>query len=164
CIEQSWFLSADTQLYIISPIILFNIEKKPWKTCLACLGFCVVSAAYAFIITFNNNYPTFYFEGTSEYQHYLYTPTFVRMPPWLLGMVFGYLIFKYKQISIPRGANLSLWVFSLSIMIFLILVQCWLTRSAYNVLIAATYNSLARPAWAIAFGLIIFSCVTGHGG
>ncbi|KAJ8943187.1 hypothetical protein NQ314_009810, partial [Rhamnusium bicolor] len=105
-----------------------------------------------------------YFRGNKDYLQHIYQPTFIRMPPWVIGILLGYIIFKYQQVRIPKGANICLWFFSLSLMVYLILIHVVFTRNQYDPLRSAVFNSCARSAWAIALSLIIYLCVTGHGG
>ncbi|KAJ8985403.1 hypothetical protein NQ317_007561 [Molorchus minor] len=164
CVEQSWYLAVDSQLYLISPIILLNLENRPLKTCMACIAACLISGFYAFIITIKNNYTAFFIEGSRGYYQFIYTAAFARMPPWLIGVVLGYLIFTNQRIRIPKAANLFLWFSCVSLMTYIILIHLVLTRNEYDPLVAAVFNSCVRPAWALGVGMIIFSCVTGHGG
>ncbi|CAG9820129.1 unnamed protein product [Phaedon cochleariae] len=165
CVEHSWYLSVDSQLFFVSPIILMNLIKRPWKTCLACVAACVASGLYTFIITMQNNYGAIYFEFNKSYQQYIYQPTFVRMPPWLIGFVFGFLIYKYRDMKIPKVANLIAWTFTLGLLFALIFVHLVFTRThEYSALKSALFNSLARQGWAIGVGTVVLLCTTGNGG
>ncbi|KAJ8922594.1 hypothetical protein NQ315_007624 [Exocentrus adspersus] len=164
CIEQSWYLSVDTQLYIISPVILKNLLKSPKKTILYCVVACLVSAVYSFVITLQNGYGAVYYEADAGFYQYIYHSTFVRMPPWLIGIVMGYLIFNYQQITIPKCISLLTWIFSLTVMTVITLAHVLFTRNDYDSFRSAVYNAAARPGWALAVALIVFLCVTGHGG
>lgn len=52
CIEQSWYLSADMQLYVMSPLLLFPLVKWP-KFGIVCLLLCCITSQIAtFFVTF----------------------------------------------------------------------------------------------------------------
>ncbi|XP_018573256.1 uncharacterized protein LOC108912502 [Anoplophora glabripennis] len=164
CIEQSWYLAVDSQLYFISPIILKNLIKFPKRTVLACLVACLVSAVYTYVITIQNHYGAMYYEGNKEYYHSIYLPTFVRMPAWLIGIVFGYFVVAYQQITIPKCVNVFVWLFSLGTMAFIVLVHLVFARNPYDPFRSAVFNAAARPMWALSVAFIVFLCVSGHGG
>ncbi|CAH1104896.1 unnamed protein product [Psylliodes chrysocephalus] len=165
CMEQAWYLAVDCQLFFISPIILVNLLSKPVRTVLACIGICLLTGIYTFIITIRNNYGSIYFESNKEYYTNIYTSTIVRMPPWFIGIIFGYILFKYKHIKLTKVVSSLAWITAFLTLAGLILVHLVFTATnEYNVMNAAIFNSSARQFWALAIGLILFLCTINRDG
>nr|CAH7715537.1 unnamed protein product [Callosobruchus chinensis] len=164
CLEQTWYLAVDSQLFLLSPILLIALSKAPLKTCFACIGACLVSGLYAFIITYQNNYAALYHEGNKVYQQYIYLSTFVRMPSWLIGFVTGVIIFYYRNVKLQQVTVLFAWIASISTLTYLVMLHLTFLTNDYDPIKAAMFNSAARPAWSIAICLIVFLCSSGHGG
>ncbi|KAG5865625.1 hypothetical protein JTB14_005030, partial [Gonioctena quinquepunctata] len=165
CVEQSWYLAVDSQLFFLSPIILIYLQKKPWKTCLACICACIMSGIYTFIITTQNGYGALYTEGDKAFYENIYQATTVRMPAWLIGIIFGFLIYRYRDLKIPKVTNYFIWTSIVIFAFYLMFIHHFLlTAPDYNAYGAAFFNSCARQAWALATGMVVFLCSTGNGG
>ncbi|XP_074037523.1 nose resistant to fluoxetine protein 6 isoform X2 [Leptinotarsa decemlineata] len=164
CVEQAWYLAVDSQLFFISPIILIYFLKMPWRTSSMCIVACIISALYAFVITVQNELGATYIEGNQAYLERIYGSTFVRMPPYLIGLIFGFLLYKYQKIKIPMVTNLFLWISTFAACCALIAVHQVFTGNNYDSVRAGLFNSCARPAWALVTGSVVFLCSTGHGG
>ncbi|XP_057670643.1 nose resistant to fluoxetine protein 6-like [Diorhabda carinulata] len=165
CMQHSWYLAVDTQLFLMSPILLNILIKKPIKTCLLCIVICIVTAIYTFLITIYNQYGATMFESDLSYQYNIYQATSVRLPAWLIGFIFGYLIYKYNDVNISPIATFFAWLVIFTTMIGLILVHLVFIRAnEYIGLNAALYNSLAKQLWALAMGSTIFLCTINRNG
>ncbi|CAH1957146.1 unnamed protein product [Acanthoscelides obtectus] len=164
CLDQTWYLAVDSQLFMLSPILLISMCKAPLKTCLACIGACVISGLYAFILTYQNEYGAIYYEGNREYHRYIYLSTFVRMPSWLIGFVTGVILYNYRNVKLKQVTVLFGWAFSILTLVYLVMAHSSFLKNDYDLVKAALFNSAARPAWSIAICVIVFLCSSGHGG
>ncbi|KAJ3630435.1 hypothetical protein MTP99_011629 [Tenebrio molitor] len=167
CIQQTWYLSVDTQLYAVAPLILFFIKKNPTRTFLAIIMLCFVSMVYTWTITVVKDAGfVLFWDLNADDSLYVYFSTLSRMPAWLIGIVFGYFLYrnKNKKNSISQLANITLWLVSLCSMLALVLYQVVFVRHNYDVTRSAFFNSLSRPIWSLAVCSIIYSCCTGRGG
>ncbi|KAJ3630434.1 hypothetical protein MTP99_011629 [Tenebrio molitor] len=167
CIHQSWYLSVDTQLYAMAPLILFSIKKNPTRTFLVIIVLCFVSIVYTWTITVVKHVEFLvFYKLKQEDLVYVYFSTLSHMPAWLIGIVFGYFLYqnKNKKNSISRLVNITLWLVSLCSMLALVLYHVVFTRHNYDVTRSAFFNSLSRPIWSLAVCSIIYSCSTGRGG
>ncbi|XP_044749794.1 uncharacterized protein LOC123310390 [Coccinella septempunctata] len=166
CAVHTWYLAIDTQLYILSPLIIIGLRKFPKKTILIMVSIILLSICAAFEVTWQKKLgATFLNQNPLEYKN-LYTPTHIRVPPWLLGAITGYLIAKYKgqKLNLDKISVLILWIISVGSLLFILLIQKAYHDNDYNVWYSAIYNSLARPLWGAAVCMIIVLCVFGKGG
>ncbi|XP_044267470.1 nose resistant to fluoxetine protein 6-like [Tribolium madens] len=166
CMQHSWYLSVDTQLYVVvAPIILYYIKKNPSKTLLGITVVCLLSILYTFLIVVYYNIGFIsYWEMDENDSRITYFNPLSRMPPWLVGTVLGYLLYQKKKFQIPPKTNFLLWTTSLLLMLQLILYHQVFLNSPHNVFRSAFFNSCSRLLWSLSVCFIVFSCSTGHGG
>ncbi|KPJ06931.1 Nose resistant to fluoxetine protein 6 [Papilio machaon] len=173
CIGATWYLAIDVQLHLLSPLILVWVlsgnKRITWSALTAGV---VLSLTAATVYNFINEFPTGMItaergDEMMYYMVYYYMNTLTRAPPFLVGMVFGYLLHTYrgKPVNISTILNLILWALSLS----LLLVVCYCTHPTMqpgwdNQTVDSLINSFMRPAWALGLGWVIFACVHGYGG
>ncbi|CAG9826873.1 unnamed protein product [Diabrotica balteata] len=99
-----------------------------------------------------------YFEG-------MYLPTKTRLPPYFIGIIFGYIVYKYKNLKLRRPIRYLAWVAVIGTMFGLILVHLVYTRAtSYNPVRSALFNGFARQLWAIAQGCFIILCLSDKNG
>ncbi|CAG9854231.1 unnamed protein product [Phyllotreta striolata] len=165
CLDHAWYLAVDSQLYFISPIVLSGLLTYPARTILTCIGVCLISAIYTFVITMKNNYGAIYFEGNQEYLNNIYISTLVRMPPWFIGIIFGYIIYNYRNRRLNKIVNCLCWFSSTSVIVGLIMVHLVFVKSnEYSAVNSALFNSMARQLWSVAVAVLLFLCTVNREG
>ncbi|XP_015835187.1 nose resistant to fluoxetine protein 6 isoform X2 [Tribolium castaneum] len=165
CMQHTWYLSVDTQLYVIvAPIILYYMKKNPSKTLLGITLACLFSILYTFLMVVHYNLGFIpYWEMEDNDSKITYFNPLSRMPSWLVGSVLGYLLYQNKKLQNPQKINFLLWTASLLLMLGLILYHQVFMNSPHNVFRSAFFNSFSRFMWSLAVCFIIFSCSTGRG-
>ncbi|XP_072376185.1 nose resistant to fluoxetine protein 6-like [Diabrotica undecimpunctata] len=165
CVEQSWYLSVDMQLFFISPPLLYILVRNPVRACMVCVAICLTSGIYSYISTIQNNHGANYFEVNVGYFEGMYLPTKTRLPPYFIGIIFGYIVYRYKNIKLRRPIRYLAWVAVIGTMFGLILVHLVYTRAtSYSPVRSALFNGGARQLWAIAQGCFIILCITDKNG
>ncbi|RZC41674.1 Acyl transf 3 domain containing protein, partial [Asbolus verrucosus] len=92
CVPQSWYLSVDFQLYLLSPMILIPLKKRStigliWIGILIATGIII-----PFTITYTYKIPAFMLTFTEDIQTYMwryYKQTHTRFGPYVIGMLAG---------------------------------------------------------------------------
>ncbi|PIK46943.1 putative nose resistant to fluoxetine protein 6 [Apostichopus japonicus] len=112
CIAWTWYLANDMQFFLISPLIIFALYRAPL------VGFGLIGSLLAMsfsvtgFITAKYNLPaspTANIETPSadapDVGNLLYQKPYVRIPPYLVGMVLGYALYRLKdrQFTINRA-------------------------------------------------------------
>ncbi|CAH2076886.1 unnamed protein product, partial [Iphiclides podalirius] len=171
CLAVSWYLSVDVQLHILSPIILVWVltgkKNIAWTALIA--GFLITLVA-ASIYNFINDFGSGLFANNvhelERYFAYYYSNTLTRASPFLVGMIFGYILHlcKGKYPHIPKAILLTTWTFALLVLAGVIYCVPLNFRDGWdNQLADNLLNSYMRPAWALGLGWLIFACVKGYG-
>ncbi|XP_072938662.1 O-acyltransferase like protein-like isoform X2 [Epargyreus clarus] len=174
CISPSWYLAVDVQLHMLSPLALVGVltgaRRVAWATLATTLvGVLTAAGLYCFHMGFTASF-TGLGPSIDERIYYFvnyYINTLTRASPFIVGMMYGYLLHLYRRrrLFISHMLNTFLWVFSLAILGFVAYaVLPTLQASWNNRVLDILYNTLLRPMWAAAMGWIIFACAKGYGG
>lgn len=57
CLSHSWYLAADTQFYIISPLLVILLHRKRLAGLVACGTLILTSIVTTWVLTTVRNYP-----------------------------------------------------------------------------------------------------------
>lgn len=165
CLNYSWYLGADFQLFIITPFIVYPTFKYGWKYVwsVPVLGF--LSSVYVLIFSLVNTlYSRAKAPGDFELiAKWIYFPTHARLGPWMLGIFLGFILhkFKNKKIEISKKLNTTLWIISLSLLMVVMSTTFSISKVFDNetsLLSNALYVAFHRFVWAVAIAWIIFAC------
>ncbi|XP_039483883.1 nose resistant to fluoxetine protein 6 [Drosophila santomea] len=169
CLGQSWYLSMDMQLYIISPIFLISLYKWGKKAAAGIFILILSLAACLFATMMVNGYSMMVTNATPGATEAAYYATHTHATPWLIGFLFGYFLHlsKGKKFQLSWVSVWSGWILCLA-MIFTSLFAMyppskWSDPSA-STLAETSYYTFTRLGWAMALCWVIFACVQGHGG
>ncbi|XP_015839398.1 nose resistant to fluoxetine protein 6 isoform X2 [Tribolium castaneum] len=170
CLPQAWYLSVDMQLFVLSPLVLIPLLKKP-KIGLSFLTLLTIAGCLVpFVIGFVNNLGgTMINQQNDDYINLFYKQTYARFGPYVIGMLAGYYIYKVKKNEIK--IRLRWWLVLVCWMVLVaLLVAC--VYDGYPLTVAkekeiwsnSLYLALNKPLWAVAVATVIFLCVSGYGG
>jgi len=176
CVEVSWYLSLEMQYYIIAPLILYPLYKKP------IIGYVIV--AMCFVITILTPSLLIYYKDlqgypgivdaifpklptAQNYNTYIYIRPWCRMGPYLVGIVLAYYMHRTKM-RCKMSPILALigWVLSIALNLTMVLslYHYFNLEKFMSDALSSVYGGLSRPAWALSVAWVIFACATGYGG
>lgn len=176
CMGWGWYLSNDMQFFVISPFILILLNKF-WK---AGIGSIVV----LLLVSFGSSAWVVYYWGlgfgnSGLYNNrtlvspadpgddILYGKPYARIPPYLVGMLLGYALYKLRnrEIKLNPCVNIFGWLFA-AVLAFVIVYGVEGTNGDEQPpqWVSMVYNSLARFGFSLSLGWVTFACVTGNGG
>lgn len=172
CMSQSWYLAVDTQLYFLSPLVLIPLWKWGKKALVPIGIFGLLCLGCTFATFLHHNFTLFRIEDNNvdARQRLTYYPTHTRIPTWLIGIIFGYFMFKKnrgKRIPLATHWVILGWILSLGTMLTCLWGPYWrlLPQSPPSPIIeGAFYEPLSRSGWALAIAWIVWACYNGHGG
>ncbi|XP_015122529.1 nose resistant to fluoxetine protein 6 [Diachasma alloeum] len=176
CMFQSWYLSVDTQLFILAPAIIYPLWRWRKSGELILAGVTALSIAVPFTVTLVNRLdPTLmaYREeiediSTNDFFRNSYIKTHMRASAYFFGLVYGYFLYRiqgadYKltKTYVRIGwtlASLSLIASMFSIGIF------YGPRKDYGAVDAAIYSAMHRALWSFGTGWVLIACITDNSG
>lgn len=161
CMSWSWYLANDMQFFIIGTLLL-SLSQMHFNIVVAVLGLLLVGS------TILTGYISYIYEyvPTLDQQYSLlnvvYDPPWVRIGPYIVGVVTGYIILKLdKKLRLKRRTVAMLWIFGSACNI---VVLFGLVDKQISVIASAFYNALSRTVWGIGIAWIIIACYTNNGG
>ena len=165
CSGHIWYLSADFQLFVLSPLLVYPVWKFGWKFLWSLPVLSMMSSVYVLVLCLVKGYrlESDDLEKSDGYATNVYHATHSRMGVWLIGMTFGYILHKTKnqKIKVSQRLNAIFWVLALSSLTTIIVLAQPLTLPKNNqtsLTFNAIYIAFHRPIWGIAICWIIFSC------
>ncbi|XP_034249386.1 nose resistant to fluoxetine protein 6-like [Thrips palmi] len=173
CMNQTWYLAVDMQLFWLSPLVLLPLRWWPrlGRALLAALA--LVSVAVPFTITFVERLPgamlyTLDQSLLGQVFVQVYTRVYNRAGPYLVGIALGCVLTRVRGRAVRLSGLVVAagWTASTAMCLAVLFgvfgfYQRWHT---YSPLEAALYAGLHRTVWAAGVAWVVFACVTGHGG
>ncbi|XP_062124808.1 nose resistant to fluoxetine protein 6-like isoform X3 [Drosophila sulfurigaster albostrigata] len=171
CMNHTWYLAVDMQLYILSPIFLIALYKWGKKAAAAIFLLMLLLSGCLFATIMTKKYPVDFAKGgiSGESNRKLYWATHVHAAPWLIGLLLGYFLhlnrnksFKLNRIFIWLG-----WIVSLAMLfasLFALYPAAQWSAEALTLGEQAAYYTLSRIAWPLALCWVVFACMQGYGG
>ncbi|XP_018355372.1 PREDICTED: nose resistant to fluoxetine protein 6-like [Trachymyrmex septentrionalis] len=160
CLTWSWYLSNDMQFYIIG-LALLILSTVYFYAVVVILGTILI------VSVISSGYTSYIYEyvPTIDEQHrlvdVLYIPPWIRIGPYIIGMVTGYIIRRFnKKIALKKIIVILCWTLGAACNI---LVLFGLYKRQISVLSTAIYVALSRTVWAIGIASIVIMCCTEHG-
>ncbi|XP_046662712.1 nose resistant to fluoxetine protein 6-like [Homalodisca vitripennis] len=176
CVEQSYYVALDFQFYLLSPLFLLPLHRKPKIGFLLLATASLVSSLAATvnsyvkhigtgnIIRYVTDRNTVLNDGSNYYGiHY-------RVPSFCMGLALGYFLFQVKikkHDFIPSKRFWWLgWTTSVLMLIGFVLVTAIVCdpNHKFSPWLDPLYLGFQRPVYCAAVGWIIFACSLGHGG
>ncbi|VEN57287.1 unnamed protein product [Callosobruchus maculatus] len=172
CLDHTWYLSVDTQLYFLSPIFLILLWKYP-KAGIALLVSAtlgsMISVAY---VTYQYKLPALYnslliWSNMGDYVGKYYFMTHTRMSSYLIGALGGYVLYvmKIRKYKIKKMLLLLIWTAMLAVMLGCIFAgHDTLMGPEYRKWDHVLYMTFVRPSWSVFIAWMVVACVLGQGG
>lgn len=163
CLPHSWYMSVDFQLFLISPLLIYPALKYGWKYLWSLPALATALAVYTIKFCIKNKFK-FSRIGSPQFFGKVYVHTDLRMAPWLLGMVLGYIVFKIqdKKIRMNRQIVTLIWILSIgSIALIIACFYPFAQREDVNtstVVENAFFLGIQRLLWPLPICWIIFAC------
>ena len=180
CIAWVWYLANDMQFFVVAPLMIVPLYYN-WIVGLVCVGLFLAgsfaasgfSAGY-YDIQANTLAPYAYGYLPDPNADSLYNRPYHRIPPYLVGIVLGYLVYRKARLQfahLPFGKILNwvgyivLWMLATGLCLSTVygLYPTWhqhIPSLAENVI----YLMFSRFAWGIGLALVVFACHNGYGG
>ncbi|XP_075219173.1 drop dead [Lycorma delicatula] len=172
CLTHTHHVGIDTQLFLVSPILVKIVWKWPKQGLTALLALGIYSTVLRFSATYFRQLNLFVYFGnpvsqmfdTADYSYIL--PTH-RLTVYVMGVALGYgLHFWGRDFKLKTGQLTLGWFVALVLLYQSILspVKMSYRNYVYDRLDAANYAAFAPVTWCLFFSWIIFCAHTGNGG
>ncbi|XP_067000185.2 nose resistant to fluoxetine protein 6 [Anabrus simplex] len=175
CSAESWYLSVDTQLYWISPLLLIPLWRNPRRG----RQLLAVVLGLTWLIPFIQSYaqgivmPCKYLAQAAEVEksmNNMYYATHNRAAPWVVGLCLGYILHRLSvgqvKVRINKPMVAAMWTFVLLIFFSVAsgLNSCLRLETEYSSIENAFHNATGHLLWGLGLAVVIFACIQGYGG
>nr|XP_014275443.2 nose resistant to fluoxetine protein 6 [Halyomorpha halys] len=171
CLTHTHHIGIDTQLFLVSPLLIFLVYKWPRQGLLTLLSIGIISTILRFYTVYIRQLNLYVYFGnpvaqmfnTADYSYIL--PTH-RATVYVMGIALGYFLQQLGRDVKLKKAHLTLgWLVSLLLLYFSLVHPSKMgDRSyVYDRMDAANYSAFAPIAWCLFFSWLIFISHTGNG-
>ncbi|EFO99989.1 hypothetical protein CRE_18775 [Caenorhabditis remanei] len=169
CYNITWYLAVDTQLYLIAPIVLialyFSFAAGSATVVTGCVGSIITT--YILYGDYNLTADGFGNGNGNDFNRIVYSKPWIRCPPYLVGLLTGYLLAIYGNRKIRLNWVLCICGWMLA---FVIAGFCLFSTFDYdkgthwNVFTRATFYNFDRLGWAFFICWVVGANHMGWGG
>ncbi|XP_018898083.2 nose resistant to fluoxetine protein 6 [Bemisia tabaci] len=170
CYSVSHQIHTDMQMYLLSPFLILFLWKFRAAAYTLISSIVVAISLYCGWIVYREKLTAVYFHGTTfslslESIDRLYLNTFLRLPPYLIGILVGYTLYFSKTQS--KGVSKPTVVIGHTLAILgMYFSYFWLKKCAepgymYDALEMGLYKAAQPIMFNCALGWLIYSCFTG---
>ncbi|CAR98638.1 Protein CBG26399 [Caenorhabditis briggsae] len=120
CLSISWYMAADTQMYLVSPLFLIGFLLGPVPGIIISSLVILFSILLNYWLFFHFDLPLTliqaYMTGDDHIIHVLqdlvYEAAYIRIPPFIFGICMGYMMLKTRNMKIEmnNGPVFCLWI------------------------------------------------------
>ncbi|CAG4952659.1 unnamed protein product [Colias eurytheme] len=172
CVLQSWYITVDTQLYLLSPFVIVFLLGSSLVAWIALTTVGLASMIIVVVYVVKYEFPSalmnvYYTDSFVNFFHDFYFNTATRASPFVIGILFGYLLKLYRgrKIELPMKYVIVFWITAFSSMAYCVFGIYETVSIPYEfTLFEAILNSIMRALWATSLCWLILACVHGYGG
>ncbi|CAG5095631.1 Similar to nrf-6: Nose resistant to fluoxetine protein 6 (Caenorhabditis elegans) [Cotesia congregata] len=146
CLSWSWYVANDMQFYIIGTFLLLLSDVYFYTSAALLLVLLIVPA----IINGFTSYAYEYINTTDQMwsiMNVVYSPPWIRIGPYLIGMITGYILRRMKgKLNVSRKTLCLLWIVGSSCNIVILF---GLYGKNFSFVSAAFYVAFSKIVWGI---------------
>ncbi|XP_022257188.1 nose resistant to fluoxetine protein 6-like [Limulus polyphemus] len=169
CLAHGWYLSNDMQFFVLTPLILIPLYKKPIAGLIINFLFLLGTTITPGVLNYVNDFPPYGVLGGDiktimDQFKTIYIKPYCRMGPYCVGIFVAYFLLKHKNIKLKPIIQVIGWSLSIACNLSIIYgIYPWNKGHLPSTEVAAIYTATHRTAWSLGLAWLTIACVTGHG-
>lgn len=162
CIPWAWYLAVDMQLFVVG-LVLLVLYLRHRLAGVAVTSFLVVLGIVLMFVVDQKEGITL--APNESQQNALYDKPYTRMPAYMLGLLFGYLMtdVSHHHLHVPPIVAHVILLVSTAAIVIMCYSMYWATRASLGVTATGAYYAFLRVCWSLCIGAIVLLCSTGQG-
>ena len=177
CMVFSWNVCVDMQLFIISPIYILLLYKRPFIGLIAGILSMIGTTTAIGVVAAKNEYRAVVFSHSNskllEQFSQLYAKPYFRVNGYLTGILLGYILYKkHSLVDLCVGKCSKILFCTILWCISACLCSATLFGTSGEVSGTQSFSNLENTvflmfgglAWSIGIFIIVYMCNTGYGG
>ncbi|XP_055924571.1 nose resistant to fluoxetine protein 6-like [Argiope bruennichi] len=171
CMNMTWFLGCIMQLYMISPLFMIPLNRWPrvgyilsvFTICGSCYATFIISKKHKIHATLPKILNMEVLQrGTWQFFDEMYQKTYVKLTPYIIGILLGYYLHRRKLSEKNSLLTLTFgWIIYFIQMWFCLFALQNREESAWE---SAMYNGIKALVFSCSLSWVIFLCATKQGG
>ncbi|KFD61433.1 hypothetical protein M514_05993 [Trichuris suis] len=175
CMTWTWYLAADMQYFILSAPILVLLLSREFIAITLIVLLIAASAAVQIVLRIQNpSWPPIaifsvnprQFDIIDVYWETIYVKPYTRCGPFLVGLIFGYYMYKVNMsVKMSRLSVVLGWLTCTGAAMGLLFgLQEYSRLYEIDYVGMLVYAGFSRTIWAIVLAWISLACTSGYGG
>ncbi|CAG5095629.1 Similar to nrf-6: Nose resistant to fluoxetine protein 6 (Caenorhabditis elegans) [Cotesia congregata] len=161
CMTWSWYVPCDIQFFIIGTFLLLLSEIHFYASAFLLMALLVISVIVNGLISYGYGY-TATIEQMFLQPEILYSSPWMRIGPYLVGIIAGYVLRSLNgKLDLSTKILCLLWIVGSSCNIS---VLFGLYQRNFSPMSAAMYVAFGRIVWALGIAWIVIACHTNNAG
>uniref|UniRef100_A0A034VQ95 nose resistant to fluoxetine protein 6 n=1 Tax=Bactrocera dorsalis TaxID=27457 RepID=A0A034VQ95_BACDO len=169
CLTHTHHLGIDTELFAVAPLMILGLWKWPRKGLFTLLLLGAIGTAARYYTTVVNQLSNYIYFGTNIQRLFRTADYMYSFPPhrstvYIMGILLGYCLRKYRGIQLTKTQLRLGWVVATACVLVSLLGPAPMgdINYQYNTTHAAIYAAFAPIAWCIFFAWIVFVSHNGY--
>eukprot|EP00118_Oscarella_pearsei_P014025 m.117361 g.117361 ORF g.117361 m.117361 type:complete len:351 (+) comp37611_c0_seq14:1070-2122(+) len=178
CMLWTWYLSVDTQLYVLGSIFIIIAYRFGMAGALASFLIATIGTLSTILgLTIKYSFPANSqgiaaapdsLEDTYTGTHYdrvVYQPFYTRAAPFLIGLLTGYLLAKKHQFRFMNQAYaIFLWVSAFAMGLTVVYGLYGFNNHDYPESLSVLYLTFYTFLWGLSLAIVVYLCANEYGG
>ncbi|CTQ86814.1 Nose resistant-to-fluoxetine protein N-terminal domain-containing protein [Caenorhabditis elegans] len=169
CYGITWYLAVDTQLYLVAPIVLVALYFSFAAGTAIIVAGCVGSIITTYILFGVYNVPADIIGNGDQTKFFniAYSKPWIRCPPYLVGLLTGYLLATYgsRKIRLNWALAIAGWITAFVIAGFCLFATYDYDKGAHwSTFTRATFYNFHRLGWGVFVCWVVGANHMGWGG
>jgi peptidoglycan/LPS O-acetylase OafA/YrhL len=173
CMLWTWFLAADTQMYVLSPLVIIPAYFFGFYGLVSLATMLLaVLIAIAVIVSVNEFPANVIIKGGSSattYTNIVYIRFYTRAAPYLIGMAVGYFLIRGGKLKakLPKSKVVSFvgWLLASALGVTVVYgLYDYNHGHKYSQAASSLYLTFSSALWGICLAWVVYACVSGRGG
>ncbi|XP_061170043.1 nose resistant to fluoxetine protein 6-like [Saccostrea echinata] len=166
CLRWGWYVACDMQFYVISPLLIYPLYRKPWVGYVIAGAIILIQAVFRGVMSVKLDLSFNSSPNTNVFLNQVYDKPYNSVSAYVIGILTGYIMWKTeRRVTIPKLCVVLGWILALGSISSLVFG----TNEFYeghkpSKFVSALYNSFCKTTWGLGLAWIIFICDVGYGG
>ncbi|BES97491.1 NRF [Nesidiocoris tenuis] len=172
CLTHTHHVGIDTQLFMVSPFLIYMVYKWPKEGMMTLLGIGTLSTVLRYYTVYARQLNLYVYFGSSVEQmfntaDYSYILPTHRATVYVIGIAMGYILRQWGKNIRLKTSHLTLgWLVALALLYQSVIQPSHMGDRfySYDKFDAAIYSAFSPISWCLFYCWIIFTSHTGNGG
>ena len=173
CLSHTWYSAVDMQLFILTPLLLIPLYRRPRLGLIILLVTLVSSMTLTAALTIIKHLPAVPYlsnvtsqEALNDYYGIIYIKPYTRIGAYLVGMLLGFILYSTEdKVRLSKTQATIGWILAV-VGNLGVLFAMTPVNGGYQLpdALAGLYSATSRVVWALSMAWVTYASSAGRGG